>query len=103
MHPKQSGEGDVEIVANPVRTSDRIRRSNRNPFTRSYLFYGNFRSVGIRKKKKSKTRKAASQIAKMLRPGSRVRKAKSNVCFCLLLLGAVNLCCYFQNKEKSYC
>ncbi|CAM8889457.1 unnamed protein product [Rhodiola kirilowii] len=36
-------------------------------------------SANIRKKQnKTKTRKAASQIAKMLRPGNQVRKAKSN-------------------------
>uniref|UniRef100_A0A7N0TUE8 Bromo domain-containing protein n=1 Tax=Kalanchoe fedtschenkoi TaxID=63787 RepID=A0A7N0TUE8_KALFE len=78
MHPKGFGDGDAE-VANPVRSSDRIRRSNRTLFSRSYFYYS-YSSANIRKKKnKTKTRKAACQIAKMLRTGNQVRKAKSNL------------------------
>uniref|UniRef100_A0A7N0ZWB3 Bromo domain-containing protein n=1 Tax=Kalanchoe fedtschenkoi TaxID=63787 RepID=A0A7N0ZWB3_KALFE len=77
MHPKRSGDGDAE-VANPVRSSDRIRRSNRTSFSRSYIYYS-YSSANLRKKKNNtKTRKAASQIAKMLCPGNQVRKAKSD-------------------------
>jgi hypothetical protein len=76
MHTKKSGHGgrgDVEAEAEaeaeaaeaearPVRTSDRLRRRPKM-YGRAYLYY----TPNIRKgKTKSKTRTAASQIAKML-------------------------------------
>ncbi|XP_050256682.1 ATPase family AAA domain-containing protein At1g05910 [Quercus robur] len=71
MHSKKSGGGGRdgegggaagEGMAMPVRTSDRLRRRPKM-YGRAYLYYtGNIR----KQKTKSKTRTAASQIAKML-------------------------------------
>ncbi|XP_075661051.1 ATPase family AAA domain-containing protein At1g05910 [Castanea sativa] len=72
MHSKKSGGGGGrdgegggaagEGMAMPVRTSDRLRRRPKM-YGRAYLYYtGNIR----KQKTKSKTRTAASQIAKML-------------------------------------
>ena len=74
MHSKKSGGGGGggrdgegggaagEGLAMPVRTSDRLRRRPKM-YGRAYLYYtGNIR----KQKTKSKTRTAASQIAKML-------------------------------------
>ncbi|KAL5998091.1 hypothetical protein ACLOJK_009026 [Asimina triloba] len=61
MDSKRSG-GDGPV--RPVRTSDRLRRRP-SIFGRPYLYY----NPTIRKKNKAKRRTAASQIAKMLRPG----------------------------------
>ena len=48
-------------------------------YGRSYLYYSPTIIRG--KKSKTKTRTAASQIAKMLRPGNRpMRNSNSNVC-----------------------
>ncbi|XP_010268288.1 PREDICTED: ATPase family AAA domain-containing protein At1g05910 isoform X2 [Nelumbo nucifera] len=74
MDPKSSSKGD-EPVDRPVRTSDRLRRRP-SMYGRTYMFYG---PTIIRKKSKTRKRTAASQIAKMLRPGNRpVRTAKTN-------------------------
>lgn len=76
MYPKRSGQPD-DAVSGPVRTSDRLRRRP-TLYGRPYLYYN---PKLIRpKRNKTKTRTAASQIAKMLRPGSRpVRTKKSDV------------------------
>ncbi|KAF9679148.1 hypothetical protein SADUNF_Sadunf07G0109800 [Salix dunnii] len=74
MYSKRSGQGDGP-GPRPVRTSDRLRRRPK-VFSRTYLYYtpGIIRS----RKGKTKTRTAASRIAKML--GNRaVRAANANV------------------------
>lgn len=69
MHPKRSGHGNENGTAPQLRTSDRIRRpASRYGHGRGMLYYS---SSTFRKKKKSKTRTAAAQIAKMLKPGGR--------------------------------
>ncbi|KAK8571557.1 hypothetical protein V6N13_047229 [Hibiscus sabdariffa] len=74
MYPKKSGEGDGPVTR-PVRSSDRLRRRPK-VYGRPYLYYTP--SI-IRKKSKTKTRTAASRIAKMLRSGDRpVRTSNSN-------------------------
>ncbi|XP_027356349.1 ATPase family AAA domain-containing protein At1g05910 isoform X2 [Abrus precatorius] len=68
MYPKRSGSGQDGPVSRQVRTSDRIKTRS-NIYGRSFLYYNpNLRRT---RKSKIKTRTAASQIAKMLRPGSR--------------------------------
>jgi hypothetical protein len=74
MYSKRSGQGDGP-GPRPVRTSDRLRRRPK-VFSRTYLYY----TPGIirPRKGKTKTRTAASRIAKML--GNRaVRAANANV------------------------
>jgi len=74
MYTKRSGQGDGP-VARPVRTSDRLRRRPK-VFSRTYLYYTP--SIIRPRKGKTKTRTAASRIAKML--GNRaVRAANANV------------------------
>ncbi|GAU43911.1 hypothetical protein TSUD_88840 [Trifolium subterraneum] len=67
MYPKRSSLDDPD--SRPVRTSDRIKTRppvyNRAPF----LYYNS--NIRRPRKSKNKTRTAASQIAKMLRPGNR--------------------------------
>ncbi|KAK2435723.1 cell division cycle protein [Trifolium repens] len=67
MYPKRSSLDDPD--SRPVRTSDRIKTRppvyNRAPF----LYYNS--NLRRPRKSKNKTRTAASQIAKMLRPGNR--------------------------------
>ncbi|KAJ6734261.1 hypothetical protein OIU79_001505 [Salix purpurea] len=73
MYTKRSGQGDGP-VARPVRTSDRLRRRPK-VFSRTYLYYTP--SIIRPRKGKTKTRTAASRIAKML--GNRgVRAANAN-------------------------
>ncbi|XP_057498909.1 ATPase family AAA domain-containing protein At1g05910-like [Actinidia eriantha] len=67
MYSKRSGQGDGP-VSRPVRTSDRLRRRPK-VYGRSYLYYTP--TIIRPKRRKTKTRTAASQIAKMLRPGNR--------------------------------
>ncbi|KAL6342555.1 hypothetical protein AAG906_012410 [Vitis piasezkii] len=75
MYSKRSGQGDGS-ASGPVRTSDRLRRRPKM-YGRSYLYYSPTIIRG--KKSKTKTRTAASQIAKMLRPGNRpMRNSNSN-------------------------
>lgn len=75
MYPKRSGQAD-DAVSGPVRTSDRLRRRP-TLYGRPYLYYTP--KIIRPKRNKTKTRTAASQIAKMLRPGSRpVRTKKSD-------------------------
>ncbi|KAF9663237.1 hypothetical protein SADUNF_Sadunf17G0017500 [Salix dunnii] len=69
MYTKRSGQGDGP-VARPVRTSDRLRRRPK-VFSRTYLYYTP--SIIRPRKGKTKTRTAASRIAKML--GNRVVRA----------------------------
>ncbi|PSS35865.1 ATPase family AAA domain-containing protein [Actinidia chinensis var. chinensis] len=67
MYSKRSGEGDGP-VSRPVRMSDRLRRRPKG-YGRPYLYYTP--TIIRPKRRKTKTRTAASQIAKMLRPGNR--------------------------------
>ncbi|XP_028803562.1 ATPase family AAA domain-containing protein At1g05910 isoform X1 [Neltuma alba] len=66
MYPKRSNQGDGP-VSRPVRTSDRIK-TRPNIYGRPYLYYSSKHT----RKSKNKTRTAASQIAKMLRPRDRL-------------------------------
>ncbi|KAI8003822.1 ATPase family AAA domain-containing protein [Camellia lanceoleosa] len=74
MYSKRSGEG-VGPVSKPVRTSDRLRRRPKI-YGRPYLYYAP--AIIRPKRSKTKTRTAASQIAKMLRPGNRPVRAPTN-------------------------
>ncbi|KAG9137426.1 hypothetical protein Leryth_020634 [Lithospermum erythrorhizon] len=75
-----------------VRTSDRLRRTP-NKYSRPYLYYN--LSNRPKRSKKTKTRTAASQIAKMLRPGNRpLRTPISNS-------GASNLRRSTRNRRAS--
>ncbi|XP_047319146.1 ATPase family AAA domain-containing protein At1g05910 isoform X2 [Impatiens glandulifera] len=74
MYPKRSSEGDGPIPG-PVRTSDRLRRRPKI-YGRSYLYYSP--SILRPKRNNTKTRTAASEIAKMLRPGSRAMRSTNN-------------------------
>ncbi|KAI3460658.1 hypothetical protein Pfo_017321 [Paulownia fortunei] len=72
MYSKRSVEGD-EPDSRPVRTSDRLR-SRPKFYNRTYLYYPPpMRS----KRKKTKTRTAAAQIAKMLHPGNRALRTSN--------------------------
>ncbi|OVA11063.1 Bromodomain [Macleaya cordata] len=66
MDSKHSNEGLV-----PVRTSDRIKRRP-TVYGRTYLYYSQT-TINRRKKNNSKSRTAASQIAKLLRPGNHLK------------------------------
>ncbi|XP_039133348.1 ATPase family AAA domain-containing protein At1g05910 isoform X1 [Dioscorea cayenensis subsp. rotundata] len=59
------GRGDASAIR-PLRTSDRLRQ-RRKLFGRRFMYY----KPAMRKKPKTKTRTAASQIAKLLRPRNR--------------------------------
>ncbi|MBA0837929.1 hypothetical protein Goarm_010039, partial [Gossypium armourianum] len=67
MYSKRSGQGDGP-VSGPVRTSDRLRRRPK-VYGRTYLYYTP--TIIRTKKSKTKTRTAASCIAKMLSSGDR--------------------------------
>ncbi|KAL0360102.1 UNVERIFIED_CONTAM: ATPase family AAA domain-containing protein [Sesamum radiatum] len=71
MYPKRSVEGDGSD-SRPVRTSDRLR-SRPKFYNRPYLYYTP--TIIRSKRKKTKTRTAAAQIAKMLREK---RSSKAN-------------------------
>jgi hypothetical protein len=80
MYPKRSSLDDPD--SRPVRTSDRIKTRppvyNRAPF----LYYNS--NLRRPRKSKNKTRTAASQIAKMLRPGNRkAHDLNTNVSACI--------------------
>lgn len=76
MYSKRSVEGDGPD-SRPVRTSDRLRRRPKS-YGRPYFYYS---PTMIRpKRRKTKSRTAAAQIAKMLRPGHRpMRTSNANV------------------------
>lgn len=75
MYPKRSAEDDG-AVSRAVRTSDRLR-SRPKVYGRPYLYYTP--TIIRPKRRKTKTRTAASQIAKMLRPGNRpLRTSNTN-------------------------
>lgn len=77
MYSKESGQGD-----GPVRTSDRIRRSPKQ-YSRFANFYTTHKKHA--KRKKTRTRTAASQIAKIIASGNRSGVALSaNVCLSLV-------------------
>ncbi|KAJ4905020.1 ATPase family AAA domain-containing protein [Raphanus sativus] len=72
MHPKSQGDG---LDTKPVRSSDRLRRRPKL-YGRSYYYY----SPNLhhnRKRKNTKTRTAASQIAKMLHKGNKPARASN--------------------------
>ncbi|XP_014494041.1 ATPase family AAA domain-containing protein At1g05910 isoform X3 [Vigna radiata var. radiata] len=66
MYPKRSDQDGPDL--RQVRSSDRIK-TRPNMYGRPYLFYN--QNLRRTRKNKNKTRTAASQIAKMLRPGNR--------------------------------
>uniref|UniRef100_A0A5B7BUG9 AAA+ ATPase domain-containing protein n=1 Tax=Davidia involucrata TaxID=16924 RepID=A0A5B7BUG9_DAVIN len=75
MYSKRSDQGDGP-ASTPVRTSDRLRRRPKI-YGRPYMYYTP--TIIRPKRSKTKTRTAASQIAKMLRPGNRpVRTPNAN-------------------------
>ncbi|XWS35245.1 hypothetical protein CRYUN_Cryun21dG0109400 [Craigia yunnanensis] len=75
MYSKRSGQGDGP-VSRPVRTSDRLRRRPK-VYGRPYLYYTP--TIIRTRKSKTKTRTAASRIAKMLSSGDRpVRTSNKN-------------------------
>ncbi|CAA0170367.1 unnamed protein product [Arabidopsis thaliana] len=74
MHPKRSSQGDGSVTK-PVRTSDRLRRRPKL-HGRSYLYYSSPNMLHNRKRN-TKTRTAASQIAKMLHKGNRPARASN--------------------------
>ncbi|XP_068474069.1 ATPase family AAA domain-containing protein At1g05910 isoform X1 [Phaseolus vulgaris] len=71
MYPKRSGQDGPD--SRQVRSSDRIK-TRPNIYGRPYLFYN--QNLRRTRKNKNKTRTAASQIAKMLRPG--IRKSQDS-------------------------
>uniref|UniRef100_A0A2P2KL80 ATPase family AAA domain-containing protein At1g05910-like isoform X4 n=1 Tax=Rhizophora mucronata TaxID=61149 RepID=A0A2P2KL80_RHIMU len=73
MYPKRTGQGDGP-VSRPVRTSDRLRRRPKI-YGRGFVYYP--QAVIRSKKSKTKTRTAASRIAKMLRTGNRSLRASN--------------------------
>ncbi|KAB2039579.1 hypothetical protein ES319_D02G019500v1 [Gossypium barbadense] len=75
MYPKRSGQAD-RPVTRPLRSSDRLRRRPK-VYGRPYLYYTP--TIIRNKKSRTKTRTAASRIAKMLRSGDRpVRTANGS-------------------------
>ncbi|KAL4278959.1 hypothetical protein GQ457_03G025540 [Hibiscus cannabinus] len=74
MYSKRSGQGDG-LVSGPVRTSDRLRRRPK-VYGRTYLYYSP--TIIRTRKSKTKTRTAASRIAKMLSSGDRSVRASKN-------------------------
>ncbi|KAK3006396.1 hypothetical protein RJ639_016146, partial [Escallonia herrerae] len=73
MYSKRSGQGSGD--SRPVRASDRLRRRPK-VYGRPYMYYSP--AVIRPKRSKTKTRTAASQIAKMLRPGSSKRPIQTS-------------------------
>lgn len=79
MYPKRSGQDGPD--SRQVRSSDRIK-TRPNIYGRPYLFYN--QNLRRTRKNKNKTRTAASQIAKMLRPGIRKSQdSNTNVSVCI--------------------
>ncbi|XP_022761763.1 ATPase family AAA domain-containing protein At1g05910 isoform X2 [Durio zibethinus] len=74
MYTKRSGQEDGP-VSRPVRTSNRLRRRPK-VYGRPYLYYTP--TIIRTRKSKTKTRTAASRIAKMLRSGDRPARTSSN-------------------------
>lgn len=75
MHPKRSSQGDGEEEdTKPVRSSDRLRRRPRL-HGRSCYYYSP--SMVHNRKRNTKTRPAASQIAKMLHKGNKPARASN--------------------------
>ncbi|XVF37843.1 hypothetical protein REPUB_Repub20aG0046000 [Reevesia pubescens] len=74
MYSKRSGQGDGP-VSRPVRTSDRLRRRPK-VYGRPYLYYTP--TIIRTRKSKTKSRTAASRIAKMLRSGDRPMRTSNN-------------------------
>ncbi|CAH2038800.1 unnamed protein product [Thlaspi arvense] len=73
MHPKRSSQGD-ESLTKPVRSSDRLRRRPKL-YGRSYYYYSP--NILHNRKRNTKTRTAASQIAKMLHKGNHPARASN--------------------------
>ncbi|MBA0612312.1 hypothetical protein Godav_012922, partial [Gossypium davidsonii] len=80
MYPKRSGQAD-RPVARPLRSSDRLRRRPK-VYGRPYLFYTP--TIIRNKKSRTKTRTAASRIAKMLRSGDRPVRTSNGSVSCTL-------------------
>ncbi|KAK8498084.1 hypothetical protein V6N13_121416 [Hibiscus sabdariffa] len=74
MYSKRSGQGDGP-VSGPLRTSDRLRRRPK-VYGRTYLYYSP--TIIRTRKSKTKTRTAASRIAKMLSSGDRSVRTSKN-------------------------
>ncbi|GMJ04772.1 Bromodomain and ATPase domain-containing protein 1 [Hibiscus trionum] len=74
MYSKRSGQGDG-LVSGPVRTSDRLRRRPK-VYGRTFLYYSP--TIIRTRKSKTKTRTAASRIAKMLSSGDRSVRTSKN-------------------------
>ncbi|XP_039055447.1 ATPase family AAA domain-containing protein At1g05910-like isoform X2 [Hibiscus syriacus] len=74
MYSKSSGQGD-EPVSGSVRTSDRLRRRSK-VYGRTYLYYSP--TIIRTRKSKTKTRTAASRIARMLSSGDRSVRTSKN-------------------------
>ncbi|XP_022761765.1 ATPase family AAA domain-containing protein At1g05910 isoform X4 [Durio zibethinus] len=74
MYTKRSGQGDGP-GSRPVRTSNRLRRRPK-VYGRPYLYYTP--TIIRTRKSKTKTRTAASRIAKMLRSGDRPARTSNN-------------------------
>uniref|UniRef100_A0A1J3CWL2 ATPase family AAA domain-containing protein n=1 Tax=Noccaea caerulescens TaxID=107243 RepID=A0A1J3CWL2_NOCCA len=74
MHPERSSQGDG-TVTKPVRSSDRLRRRPKLFGRSSYYYYSP--NIIHNRKRNTKTRTAASQIAKMLHKGNRPARASN--------------------------
>ncbi|KAJ8755174.1 hypothetical protein K2173_018972 [Erythroxylum novogranatense] len=74
MYTRRAGQGDGPVPG-PVRTSDRLRRRPKL-YGRTYVYYTP--TIRRSRKSKTKTRTAASRIAKMLCPGNRPVRTNSN-------------------------
>lgn len=97
MYSKRSGQGDGPGSGPAVRTSDRLRRRPK-VYGRPYLYYP---STIIRSRKsKTKTRTAASRIAKMISGDRPVRTSNNNVSYDSFLTLCVILIVYMQFERK---
>lgn len=80
MYPKRSSQDGPD--SRPVRTSDRIKTRPAVYSRAPFLYYNS--NLRRPRKNKNKTRTAASQIAKMLRPGNRkAHDSNTNVSVCI--------------------
>lgn len=94
MYPKRSGEAD-RPVTRPLRSSDRLRRRPK-VYGRPYLYYTP--TIIRNKKSRTKTRTAASRIAKMLRSGDRPVRTSNGSVSCTLLFD-----CIYHAESLSGC
>lgn len=94
MHPKRSSQGDGEDIK-PVRSSDRLRRRPRLSGRSCYYYSPN---MVHNRKRNTKTRTAASQIAKMLHKGNKPARA-SNAAVSVEHQRVEG--CFFNNSESA--